>query len=159
MTPEAIPMEDTIRCNQCGGISPADGRFCIECGAALPTVRADARPAPPPIVVAPPLPPPMHRPARHSPHGHGRAPDLTAPLAIIMVALALLFVPRFGAPAIMAIGFGGLLMRGLATRPERVLPILVLLGFLALLFTGSKLFWPALIMLFVLRAVFRGRPF
>ena len=73
------------------------------------------------------------------------------------MALALLFVPRFGAPAVMAIGVGGLIMRGMLTRPERVLPLLVLLAFVALLVSGSKLFWPALVLLFVVRAVFRGR--
>jgi hypothetical protein len=171
-------MEDTIRCKTCGGNSPADASFCIECGAPLaepatgPTMRLDeprpyasarpaapppvARPAPP-IVVVPPLPPPQVRRSRHA--RPVRGPNLTAPFVIIGLALALLFVPRFGGPALMAIGAGGLILRSMLTRPDRVLPLLVLLVLLGLLFTGSKLFWPALFFVFALRLMMRGRPF
>jgi len=55
-------MEDTIRCQRCGGRSPADAAFCIECGAALapaatgPTYRLDP-PAPRPSVYTRPAEP------------------------------------------------------------------------------------------------------
>lgn len=154
-------MEDTIRCEQCGGSSPADGRFCIECGAELrraatgPTVLLERPAAPPPLIVpAPVLPPPQPFP-RPLPR---RAPaaDLTAPLAIIGVALAVLLTPRFGPLVLVAIGVGGLILRGMLTRPDRVLPLAVMGLFLAMLFTGGKLFWPLLIAFFVLRAVLGG---
>jgi hypothetical protein len=32
---EDMMMSDILRCDQCGGESPADGRFCIDCGAPL----------------------------------------------------------------------------------------------------------------------------
>jgi hypothetical protein len=68
-------------------------------------------------------------------------------------ALALLLVPRFGALILVALGVAGLMMRGMLSRPERTLPLLVLVGFMALLLTGGKLFWPLLIGFFVLRAI------
>jgi hypothetical protein len=172
-------MDQIITCQTCGGHSPHDAAFCIECGAALapaatgPTVRlerpadvvGERRPAsvsqrtaePPPFVPLRPLPPrpmpsyapPAPRQARPAQTGGG----LGMPIGIIMVALMLLFVPRFGGMAVMAIGAGGLALRGMLTRPDRVLPLLVLLGFIALLVTGSKLFWPALVGVLVLRAM------
>jgi ribosomal protein L40E len=168
-------MEETLTCKRCGGNSPTDATFCIECGAPLaepatgPTTRLEeprqytnerpatapvARPAAP-IIVAQPLPPPMAQPRGNRP---ARGPDLTAPFVIIGLALALLFVPRFGGPAVIAIGAGGLILRSMLTRPDRVLPLLVLFVLLGLLFTGSKLFWPALFLVFVLRVMLRGRP-
>ncbi|HWQ15075.1 MAG TPA: hypothetical protein VNL77_19920, partial [Roseiflexaceae bacterium] len=77
----------------------------------------------------------------------------TSPLLVAAGALALLFAPRLAPMILVAVGVVGLLARGMLTRPARVLPLLVLAGFLALLVSGGKLFWPLLIGFFVLRAI------
>jgi hypothetical protein len=42
-----------MKCDSCGSELPADARFCGECGAS----RAEAPPAPPPVMSFPPAPP------------------------------------------------------------------------------------------------------
>jgi hypothetical protein len=169
-------MDETLRCNVCGGRSPADSAFCIECGQPLahaitgPTKQLDEAPPPPSVYTRPASPAPpvapappitVWPPAHHAPLPPARrraAPggDLLVPLLVGAGALSLLFAPRLAPMILVAIGVVGLLARGMLTRPDRVLPLLVLVGFLALLISGGKLFWPVLIGFFVLRAVLGG---
>jgi hypothetical protein len=156
---------ETLRCEGCGGTSPADAAFCIDCGRPLstaatgPTRRLD--PPRPQVYTRPAEPAPAPAP-RPRPRGAVLVPrsnrdDLSLPLLIIGAALAFLLVPRFGPMILVAIGMGGLMLRGALAHPERLLPLLALFGIAAVIFTGGKLFWPLLISFFMLRAICGGR--
>ncbi len=162
-------MSDMKRCAHCGGQSPADAVYCIECGrpiveAATGPTRRLEQPLPRPRVAARPAAPaptfspaPVYRPAPQAPRSPAQqGGDLTVPFLIIGAALAFLLVPRFGPMVLVAIGLVGLFARGLLARPDRVLPLLVFAGIMAVLFTGGKLFWPVLVGFFILRAICGG---
>jgi len=161
-------MSETLRCDHCAGHSPADSRFCIECGAALsraatgattrlpalalpePQQQIHPRPAPSPFVPLRPLPARALPPARPV---HPAGPDLGVPMLIIGLALAFVLVPRLGPVALVWIGLGGLLLRGLLARPGRIMPGALLIGLATIMVLGAKAIWPVILLLIGLRVV------
>jgi hypothetical protein len=74
-------------------------------------------------------------------------------MLIIGLALAFVLVPRLGPVALVWIGLGGLLLRGLLARPGRIMPGALLIGLATIMVLGAKAIWPVILLLIGLRVV------
>jgi ribosomal protein L40E len=130
----------TAVCRQCGFANPADALFCAGCRNPLSETVAQPQPPAP----QPPAPQPPAAPAMPLARLIGQL--------LMLLAIVAIFTPlRLWPGLLVMIGVGGLLLSQTRLRTEAWLPILFLFAAVALLVIGgSKMLWPAVIILIVL---------